>query len=93
MSALRYNPLTYRDNLVDSGMNERIANVIAQQQDQIISEILNNNLATKEDMTGLLKCLHVIQMDIKSLENRMTIKFGGMMLIGVGLLTFILRHN
>lgn len=93
MTTARYNPLTYSDNLKKAGMDEKIANVIAQQQDQIISENLNINLATREDITSVLKCLYAIQNDLKSLELRMTIKFGAIMLAGVALLTFLSKHS
>lgn len=93
MTTLRYNPLTYSDKLVESGMSEKTAKVIAQQEAEFESRTLNDNLATKEDITGILKCVLDIQNDIQALEYKMTIKFGMMMLAGVGLLTFLLKHT
>lgn len=92
MTAIRYNPLTYSDNLIQSGMSERTAKVIAQQQSDFISGTINENVATKEDIKQIMIGIATIRNDINMIEYKMTIKFGMMMLAGVGVLTFFLKH-
>lgn len=92
MTTLRYNPLTYSEKLKKSGLDPEISKVIAQEQTEIVSSLLNNDMATKEDIKEILKVLSVIRNDINVIEYKMTIKFGMMMLAGVGLLTFLLKQ-
>ena len=76
MTTARYNPLTYSDNLKKAGMDEKVANVIAQQQEEMVS-IDNENLATKQD----LRMFHL----------KMIIQIGGMMVVQSGLTIAILE--
>lgn len=91
MTSIRYNPLTFSEKLKLAGMNAELAKVIAQEQAEIISNITNNEMATKNDISIISKSISSLENEIKSLEHRMTIKFGGIMLAGVGLLAFILK--
>jgi hypothetical protein len=92
MTTIIYNPLTYSDKLIESGMNEMTAKVIAQHEAEFASSMINDNLVTKEDVKEILKGLAVIRNDINVIEYKMTIKFGMMMVAGVGILTFLLKH-
>lgn len=88
-----FNPLTYYEKLKKSGINEESAKEMAQEQAEIISTMINNDIATKQDVGGVFEYLSIIQNDVNSLESKMTIKFGVIMLAGVGLLTFLLKHT
>ena len=92
MSAIRFNAITYSHKLQEAGLDQKIADVQAEE----LSILVNNDLATKSDLTVLEKS---IQKDLKNLENRMTIKLGGIVIsctgiisILIGILGFILKH-
>jgi len=56
MSAIRYNPLAYSEKLVESGLNESTAKVIAQQQQDMY--IMNcDHLVTKAHLSHELSVL------------------------------------
>lgn len=93
MTAIRYNPITYLDKLIKSGMGEETARIIANREAEQTSAINVELLATKEDINKIVNKLELVIAKIEALENRMTIKFGTIMLIGVGLLNFIMKHN
>ena len=50
MTAQRFNPLTNAENLKNLGMEDKIANEIAQQQ----AELINNELVTKDFLKAVL---------------------------------------
>ena len=91
MNAARYNPLVFSEKLKKSGVSNETANLIANEQAEIVSTMLNNNMATKEDISDLKMDMKMILTELRSLENRMTIKFGAMMMAGVGLLSFVMK--
>jgi hypothetical protein len=75
----------------------------AEYQAQQINKILDNNVATKSDLSLLEKYIdskfiiigerfNLIEEKMKSLENRMIIKLGSLMVIGLSILGFILKH-
>jgi len=82
MTTIRYNPLTFSEKLKQNGMGESLANVIAQQQ-QDMQSMNDDNLVTKVYLST----------ELKLLENRLTIKLGVMMVAMVGVLTFLLKHT
>ena len=92
MTTIRFNPLTYSKKLEDSGLDKNISETIAQEQAEIISGMLNNDMATKSDVFNLKKEVNLIQSEIKLLEQRLTIKLGGIMVVGITILGFILKH-
>lgn len=74
MKSSRYNPLTYSRKLENAGINDKAADVIAQE----LSNLINEDLATKSDL--------------KVLETKLVIKLGGIMITGITILGFILKH-
>jgi len=86
MTAIRYNPLTYRDSLVKTGMNEITANVIAQQQEEIIS-VTNEQLITRDYLNDYME----------KFELKVLLKVGAMMVIQTGLIVsvlgFMMKHT
>jgi hypothetical protein len=87
MTAIRYNPLTYSEKLKSAGMDEKVAKVIAQQQEEILA-IHDENHATKNDLALSEK---VLRKDIETLGLTMTIKVGAMMVVQSGLTIAILE--
>lgn len=92
MATIRFNPLTYSKKLEESGLDKNISETIAQEQADIISNILNNEMATKSDINGLKKDVSLIQNELKMMEQRLLTRLGSIMLAGIGILGFILKH-
>ena len=65
MTAIRYNPLTYSENLIKSGMKEETAKVIAQQQEELMV-INDQNHATKEDVRLIRKDMELLEMRLQA---------------------------
>jgi hypothetical protein len=54
-------------------------------QAEEISKLLHDEIATKQDIKDLQKDMH-------HLKNEILIKLGGLMVVGMGILGFILKH-
>jgi len=85
MTTLRFNAITYANKLKNAGLSSSIADVEAEE----ISNLINNDLSTKQDVKDLE--IRIVG-EIKNLKNEMTIKLGSMMVIGMAVLGFILKH-
>jgi len=86
MTSTTFNPLTYFEELRASGVPEPQAKV----QADTLNKIVDGELATKNDIL-------LLQKDIKELENKLTIRVGGM-IIGafmatVSILGFLMSFN
>lgn len=71
MTAIRFNAITYSNKLHDAGLNKKIADVQAQE----MSDIINNDLSTKQD---LLNLEINIKQDLVNLENRLESKLANL---------------
>jgi len=67
--------LGYFEKLKAAGIPESHAKA----QVDVIREVIDNNLATKQDMKDLRR-------ELKELELRLTIRLGGMLVVAVGVL-------
>lgn len=65
-------------------MPEAQAEVLARSQATLIDE----KLATKQDLKELEACL---RHDMKELELRLTIRLGSMMVVGIGVVTALVK--
>ncbi len=72
MSAFAFDTHTYVKRLVSAGMPEPQAEVIADEQRNLIT----NELATKRDIAD-------VRRDMKEMELRLTVRMGGMMVTAV----------
>jgi len=90
MTAIRYNPLNYSRKLQENGMNQILADVIANQQAEFVSGVNTESVATKGDISDIKLEIKLVLAEMKSLENRMTIKFGVMMVGAIGILLTLL---
>ncbi|MFH7321455.1 hypothetical protein ACHHRT_12715 [Desulfurivibrio sp. D14AmB] len=70
--------------LVGKGLSESVAEEFA----QIQKELVINTIATKTDIGDLGK---EISHQMKHLENRLTIKFGAMLTVAVGVLGALIK--
>lgn len=99
MTIRRYNPLIHCEKLKLSGLDENVANVIAMQQQEIIEDINANEISTKNDVQNILKSINELKNEIKgmslkieSLEYKILIKLGSLMITLIGILGFLLKH-
>lgn len=89
MSTLLFDTHAFVKNLTSAGFTERQAEVLANEQVNMIE----NKLATKQDFHLLDKKIDRLEQhvkrDIKESEMRMTIKLGALMVIALSVLTTI----
>jgi uncharacterized membrane protein YheB (UPF0754 family) len=80
MSATTFDTLMYAKKLREAGFSEKQAEI----QAEALKEIIDNNLATKHDIEKLSN-------KIEKVELTLTVKFGGMLVIAVGVLAAIIK--
>lgn len=80
MTATTFDTLMYAKKLREAGFSEKQAEI----QAEALKEIVDNNLATKYDIEKLNN-------RIDKLELSLTVKFGGMLVIAVGILAAIIK--
>ena len=78
------NTLEYAQKLKDAGVPAKQAEA----QAFVLYEIINSNLATRRDIEEIRAEL---KRDIKELELRMTVKFGSMLAIGIGIIAALIK--
>ncbi len=77
--AKNFDTLKYYKRLISSGMAERQASAST----EAMAEALEGNVVTKEYLHNEIKDVRV---EIKSLEDKLTIKFGKMLSTAVGIM-------
>ena len=77
-----FNALKYVEELKGAGVPERQAEAHL----RILHEIIESNLATKRDIEELKR-------DMKEFEQRMFIKLGSLMVIGIGVIAALITLN
>jgi uncharacterized protein YdcH (DUF465 family) len=83
MARIAFDTLAYANKLKEAGLESKIAEAQAEAQAELISGLMDEKLATKDDIH------QVIQM-IKDVENKLIIKLGSLMIIGVGALATLI---
>ena len=78
MSAIAFDSLMFAKRLKEAGFTSKQAETLAEEQ----QEIIDNNLATKQDIKNL-------EYELKELEQRIMIKVGAMLFAQTGLLIAI----
>jgi len=84
MSETTFDTLQYAKRLRDVGVPEQQAEV----QAEALREIIENNLATKKD---LFEVKTELKRDIAEMGLKMTIRFGGMLIVAVLVLAAIIK--
>ena len=93
--AMHFDILGYTKKLKEVGFTSQQAEM----QVEIMTEIMRDHVATKQDLDQLGKSLkhemkdlrHELKHDIKTLELRMTIKLGTLLIIAVSVLAAIIK--
>jgi len=84
MTLIRFNAITYANRLKNAGLASAIADVEAEE----MSNLINNDLASKQDLLNVeLKLLS----EIKNLKNEMIVKLGSLMIAGIVVLGLIIK--
>ncbi|MCK4608391.1 MAG: DUF1640 domain-containing protein [Gammaproteobacteria bacterium] len=81
--ALTFDTLKYANRLKAAGLDPKIAEAQAEAEAEVFAEALDNQLATKQD----IKDLHS---EIQQIRSELTIKLGGIMVGGIGLIATLL---
>ena len=83
------NAITYMDELEKKGFTREQAKASV----NLWIELMNENLASKNDIKDLLHKMETDSMSVrhemKNLESRLTIKLGGLMATAIGLIALI----
>ena len=79
-----FDTLMYAKKLREAGVPEKQAEI----QAEALLEIMENNVATKSDLTELKK---EFKMDLKELEYKLIIKMGAMFGLTIGVLAAIIK--
>lgn len=80
MSATTFDTLMYAKKLKEAGFTEQQAEV----QAEAMKEIIDNQLATKQDISDLRR-------DMREMEYRIISRVGAMLVIAVGVLAAIVK--
>ena len=77
---MKYNAFQYLDDMRKAGVPGKQAEIIAKG----MTEFAESELATKKD-------IELLQRNLKELELRLTVRLGGIMVLGVSVLTAIIK--
>ena len=78
--SIHFDTLKYSEKLQSVGVHAEQARA----QVEILSEIIDENLATKQDIA-------LVQRDIKELELRLITRLGGMIVIAIGVVATLVK--
>lgn len=97
--------LSYANRLKTAGLDPKIAETHAEANAEMVAVLLDNGLATKQDLrltqsdlerkiietkAELKQDIADVRQDMKTLENRLTLRLGGIVIGSMTLLTAIL---
>lgn len=86
-----FDTLRYSKNLINAGFTPQQAEA----QAEALKDVIDENLATKRDLfevkRDLETAIHNVELKLKELELRMTIKLGGMLVGGIGGLVVLMK--
>lgn len=85
--AISIDTLAYAKRLMQAGCNQPLAEELAEAQSELVSNLIDNTLVTKEDLR-LVETKLESRMD--KLEYGLLIKLGGLIVISIGAATTIL---
>lgn len=66
-------------------------NAQAEFQAEEIAKIIDDHVATKQDIRSVKVDIEISRLELKSVENRITIKMGSMLVVAISLLATILK--
>lgn len=88
MTAITFDTLRYTKRLEEAGVSRPQAEAFAQAQSEVFSEIVDNTLATKQDIVDLRRDMKEIEMRLQTHMGRIGIKCIGILGILMTILTF-----
>ena len=98
MTATTFDTLKFARRLEAAGFQTEQATAFAEAQRDAFAEAVETQLATKEDIYHLDKRLDAvqnqignIQLQMKELETRMTLRLGSIMVVGIGVITALMK--
>lgn len=80
---ITFDTLAYANRLKKAGVDQKLAEALVESQAELLSNLVDDQLATKQDIKDLDNSL---QIKMQALEHRLLIKLGGLMGAGIGLL-------
>ena len=84
MSAITFDTLKFAERLEKAGLTREQASAFAEAQKDVFSEALETQLATKADIARL-------ENRIEQMELRLTIKLGGLIAAGIGIIAALIK--
>ncbi len=87
MSAITFDTLMYAKKLEAKGFTPEQAEA----QVEMIKEVIDNQLATKQDINELKRELQDVRRDIKEAMDKIIIRMGSLLVIAVGVLAAIVK--
>ena len=105
-SSTAFDTLTYANKLKQGGFPDKQAEVLAVVQAESIKDLIDEKLATKQDLKvleiTLKKDIELIRRDMKELEEKLrseinemgyklTIRLGGMLTVGIGVIVALMK--
>jgi hypothetical protein len=101
MARIAFDTLAYANKLKVAGVEPKIAEAQAEAQAELISELMEEKLATKDDIRqlqlaikdveqGLKHDINDVRQSLKSIEDRLIIRLGGLLIIGIGALATLM---
>ena len=73
--------------LIGAGMPEAQAEILAKEQSRLVRE----RLANKQDIMEVKRAIQEVKRDIRELEQKLTIRLGAMLVVGVTVLAALDR--
>lgn len=77
MATITFDTLKYSKRLIDAGYTPQQAEAAAEVQKEVLSEVLDTTLATREDMHGIDKKIARIEAEIIGMKWMMSFITGG----------------
>lgn len=87
MTATTFDTLMYAKKLQDKGFTADQAEA----QVEMVKEIIDNQLATKQDILDLKRDIQDVRRDIKEITDKIVIRLGSLIVIAVGVLAAIIK--
>ncbi len=94
MSTIAFDTLKYSKRLKDAGVPDKQAEAEAEALAEVL-EVNLKELATKSDLLAvkidLTRDMDLIRRDLREMEQRMTIKLGGMLMAGIAIVATLVK--
>lgn len=90
MNMIMFDTPSFANKLKAAGFEPHLAEAQAEAQAELMSHLIDNHLATKDDIKDIRNDMKRLEKDIRSdmrqLETKLIMKLGGIMVIGISVL-------